>query len=171
MTTTGRQERIQKWKHKLCGWYETDFGPSRIMPMEGLRGLAIALVFLCHFQIVILSPLSESFHSRFFLVMAQIGGTGVDLFFVLSGMLIYRAALKPGMKYGKFLLRRVERIFPTFVAVLALYIPGAPVHAFWRTLSRCRLLGAVSLYRGKLVLAPRHHQSSRNHFRGMVIEL
>lgn len=122
MTTTGRQERIQKWKHKLCGWYETDFGPSRIMPMEGLRGLAIALVFLCHFQIVILSPLSESFHSRFFLVMAQIGGTGVDLFFVLSGMLIYRAALKPGMKYGKFLLRRVERIFPTFVAVLALYI-------------------------------------------------
>lgn len=122
MTTTGRQERIQKWKHKLCGWYETDFGPSRIIPMEGLRGLAIALVFLCHFQMVILSPLSESFHSRFFLVMAQIGGTGVDLFFVLSGMLIYRAALKPGMKYGKFLLRRVERIFPTFVAVLALYI-------------------------------------------------
>ncbi len=123
MTTSGRQQKLlQKWKHKLGSWYETDFGPSRIMPMEGLRGLAIALVFLCHIQIVLLSPLSESFHSRFFLVMAQIGGTGVDLFFVLSGMLIYRAALKPGMKYGKFLLRRVERIFPTFVAVLALYI-------------------------------------------------
>lgn len=123
MTTTGGQQSIlQRCKHKLCGWYETDFGPSRIMPMEGLRGLAIALVFLCHFQIVILSPLSASFHSRLYLVMAQIGGTGVDLFFVLSGMLIYRAAMKPSMKYGKFLLRRVERIFPTFVAVLALYI-------------------------------------------------
>ena len=113
---------LQKWNNKLGSWYETDFGPSRIMPMEGLRGLAIALVFVCHFQIVILSPLSESFHSRFFLVMAQLGGTGVDLFFVLSGMLIYRATLKPGMRYGKFLFRRVERIFPTFVAVLALYI-------------------------------------------------
>ncbi len=123
MTSSDQQPRIfQNWKHRLGSWYETDFGPSRILPMEGLRGFAIALVFLCHFQIVILSPLSESFHARFFLVMAQIGGTGVDLFFVLSGMLIYRAALKPGMKYGKFLLRRVERIFPTFVAVLALYI-------------------------------------------------
>ena len=123
MTTSGRQlTNLQKWKDKLGSWYETDFGPSRIMPMEGLRGLAIALVFVCHFQMVILSPLNGSFHSRFFLVMAQIGGTGVDLFFVLSGMLIYRATLKPGMKYGKFLFRRVERIFPTFVAVLALYI-------------------------------------------------
>ena len=137
MTTAGRQWTIlHKWKDRLGRWYETDFGPSRIMPMEGLRGLAIALVFLCHFQIVIMSRLSESFHSRFFLVMAQIGGTGVDLFFVLSGMLIYRAALKPGMKYGKFLRRRVERIFPTFIAVLALYIvvlefthSGAHYHA------------------------------------------
>ena len=104
--------------------------------MEGLRGLAIALVFVCHFQMVILSPLSQSFGSRFYLVMAQIGGTGVDLFFVLSGMLIYRAALKPNMKYGKFLVRRVQRIFPTFVVVLALYIvvlevthKGAHYHA------------------------------------------
>jgi exopolysaccharide production protein ExoZ len=123
VTTAGRhQSLLQKWKHKLASWYETDFGPSRIMPMEGLRGLAIALVFLCHFQIIILSRLTESFNSRFFLVVAQIGGTGVDLFFVLSGMLIYRAALKPGMRYSKFLFRRVERIFPTFVVVLALYI-------------------------------------------------
>ncbi len=137
MTTSAQQKTIlQKWKHKLGNWYETDLGPSRILPMEGLRGLAIGLVFLCHFQIVILSRLSESFNSRFLLVMAQIGGTGVDLFFVLSGMLIYRAALKPGLKYGKFLRRRVVRIFPTFVAVLALYLvvlevthSGAHYHA------------------------------------------
>jgi peptidoglycan/LPS O-acetylase OafA/YrhL len=137
VTTSGRAPGIlQKWRHKLGGWYETDLGPARILPMEGLRGLAIALVFVCHFQMVILSPLSDSFHSRFYLVMAQIGGTGVDLFFVLSGMLIYRAALKPNMKYGKFLVRRVQRIFPTFVAVLALYIvvlevthKGAHYHA------------------------------------------
>jgi len=137
--TSGRKI-LQKWKHKLGNWYETDLGPSRILPMEGLRGLAIGLVFLCHFQIVILSRLSESFNSRFFLVMAQIGGTGVDLFFVLSGMLIYRAALKPGLKYGKFLRRRVVRIFPTFVVVLALYVvvlevthSGAHYHVvgFW----------------------------------------
>lgn len=138
--TSSAPDRLQStsftWKDRLSNWYETDFGPSRILPMEGLRGLAIALVFICHFQIVILSPLSQSFHSRFYLVMAQLGGTGVDLFFVLSGMLIYRAALKPSMKYGKFLLRRVERIFPTFIVVLALYVlvlefthTGAHYHA------------------------------------------
>jgi exopolysaccharide production protein ExoZ len=128
VTTTARQRStLQKWKRTFSSWYETDLGPSRILPMEGLRGLAIGLVFLCHFQIVILSRLSESFNSRFLLVMAQIGGTGVDLFFVLSGMLIYRAALKPGLKYGKFLRRRVVRIFPTFIVVLAIYIVALEV--------------------------------------------
>ena len=57
--------------------------------MEGLRGLAILLVFLCHYKIVILDRLSPAFSSAFFETTVQIGGTGVDLFFLLSGMLIY----------------------------------------------------------------------------------
>jgi exopolysaccharide production protein ExoZ len=109
-------------KNTLQGWYETDSSAKRILPMEGLRGLAILLVFICHFQIVILERLANTFHSKFYLVVAQLGGTGVDLFFLLSGMLIYRAAMRPNLHYGKFLLRRIQRIYPTFIVVLALYI-------------------------------------------------
>jgi exopolysaccharide production protein ExoZ len=107
---------------KLHSWYETDPSEKRILSMEGLRGLAIALVFICHFQIVILERLAGSFHSKLFLTIAEIGGTGVDLFFLLSGMLIYRAAMKPNLHYGKFLLRRVQRIYPAFLVVLLLYV-------------------------------------------------
>jgi exopolysaccharide production protein ExoZ len=109
-------------KDTLQRWYETDSSEKRILSMEGLRGLAIALVFICHFQIVVLERLSSSFHSKFYLVIAQLGGTGVDLFFLLSGMLIYRAAMKPNLHYGRFLLRRVQRIYPTFIVVLILYM-------------------------------------------------
>jgi exopolysaccharide production protein ExoZ len=109
-------------KDRLQRWYETDSSEKRILSMEGLRGLAITLVFICHFQIVVLERLSSSFHSKFYLVVAQLGGTGVDLFFLLSGMLIYRAAMKPGLHYGRFLLRRVQRIYPTFIVVLILYM-------------------------------------------------
>jgi peptidoglycan/LPS O-acetylase OafA/YrhL len=108
--------------YKLEQWYESDHSPSRNLAMEGLRGLAILLVFLCHFQIVILTHLAPGFQSNLFKSGAEIGGTGVDLFFVLSGMLIYRAAMKPELHYGRFLLRRVQRIYPTFLAVLAFYL-------------------------------------------------
>ncbi len=108
--------------HKLHHWFESEESPHRILSMEGLRGLAILLVFLCHFQIVILGRLAATFHSRFFLTAAQIGGTGVDLFFILSGMLIYRAAMRPRLHYGQFMLRRVQRIYPTFFVVLLLYV-------------------------------------------------
>ena len=44
------------------------------------------------------------------------------MFFVLSGMLIYRAVMKPDLKFTKFLRRRVQRIYPTFLAVFAIYV-------------------------------------------------
>ena len=106
----------------LGGWYETGRGENRVLAMEGLRGLAILLVFFCHFQMVILSRVAEVYQSRMATMCAEIGGTGVDLFFLLSGMLIYRAAMRPGVRYSRFLLRRVQRIYPTFLAVLAFYL-------------------------------------------------
>jgi peptidoglycan/LPS O-acetylase OafA/YrhL len=91
--------------------------------LEGLRGLAILLVFLCHYDLIILARLPIGpVLDRLGRVVRDVGGTGVDLFFVLSGFLIYRAVLKPNMKYNSFLVRRAQRIYPTFLAVLAMYI-------------------------------------------------
>jgi exopolysaccharide production protein ExoZ len=106
---------------RLAAIYETDKSSKRVLAMEGLRGLAIVLVFLCHYKIVVLDRLSLRFDSIPFRTIEQIGGTGVDLFFLLSGILIYRAALRRGLHLGTFLARRVRRIYPTFLVAFAIY--------------------------------------------------
>jgi peptidoglycan/LPS O-acetylase OafA/YrhL len=91
--------------------------------MEGLRGLAVLLVFFVHFDAlfggyVVGHPLlARPTH-----FLGLIGNTGVDLFFVISGYLIYGALIRRGTGVVRFILRRVERIYPTFLAVFALYI-------------------------------------------------
>jgi exopolysaccharide production protein ExoZ len=51
-----------------------------------------------------------------------IGNFGVDLFFVLSGYLIYRAAIEGTCSYVNFMLRRIRRIYPTFLSVFLIYL-------------------------------------------------
>ncbi|SEC61037.1 acyltransferase family protein [Terriglobus roseus] len=109
-------------RRTLDGWYETGRGENRIAAMEGLRGLAIVLVFICHFQMVILSRLADVFQSRLAVTCAELGGTGVDLFFLLSGMLIYRASMRPRVHYGRFMMRRIQRVYPAFLAVFVFYL-------------------------------------------------
>ena len=95
--------------------------------MEGLRGLAILLVFLCHYYEIVWRtiPQPESL-VRLGLILMRFGGTGVDLFFVLSGYLIYGAVRKPNLKVKRYLRRRAERIYPTFLAVLLIYLVISP---------------------------------------------
>jgi exopolysaccharide production protein ExoZ len=108
---------------RLANLYEIDGSNRRYLPLEGMRGLAILLVFFCHFDIIVGQPLALSGIAAIVSkVIGEIGGAGVDLFFVLSGFLIYRSAIRPDLEFGSFLKRRAERIFPTFLAVFALYL-------------------------------------------------
>jgi exopolysaccharide production protein ExoZ len=95
----------------------------RLLAMEGLRGLAVSLVFLVHYASLVepwitqstqLLALSHALHS--------IGNTGVDLFFVLSGYLIYGTLIAREKPFGSFMARRIERIYPTFLVVFVLYL-------------------------------------------------
>ena len=75
--------------------------------LDGLRGVAIAIVFLVHLY----SPLFPG------------GGSGVMLFFVLSGFLITKLALEEadrtgGLSLSQFYVRRVFRIFPPLFVML-----------------------------------------------------
>ena len=47
---------------------------------------------------------------------------GVDLFFLLSGFLIFRIVAKPGFTYLTFIKNRIIRIYPAFLFSLAIYI-------------------------------------------------
>jgi len=84
--------------------------------MDGLRGIAVTLVFFVHY-----ASLAQG-TPGIGKALAQAGHHGVELFFVLSGYLIYAASVSPRLQLGKFLVRRARRIYPTFLAVFGVYL-------------------------------------------------
>ena len=96
---------------------------GHLIPLDGLRGLAILLVLLLHFTTDMEIPagtVAAGVRSAF-----QIGWIGVDLFFVLSGFLITGILVdnKGGGRYfSAFYARRALRILPVyFLAVFAAF--------------------------------------------------
>ncbi len=91
--------------------------------MEGLRGFAVLLVFFVHYH-ALFSDLAPSGSLTFKIshFLSNIGHSGVDLFFVLSGYLIYGTVISKRTDYARFMKRRVQRIYPTFLCVFAIYL-------------------------------------------------
>jgi exopolysaccharide production protein ExoZ len=109
-------------------WFQKTFEVSHashkaILPMEGIRGMAVFLVFLVHYVSVAQGWLVEGSASA---TAAQyvhsLGNIGVDLFFVLSGFLIYGMLIKAKRPLGQYAWRRIERIYPTFAVVFVMYL-------------------------------------------------
>jgi peptidoglycan/LPS O-acetylase OafA/YrhL len=103
---------------------------AHIPALDGIRGLAILLVMLHHQTIMGIGetiPIDDLFSH-----WMEIGWSGVDLFFVLSGFLITGILLdaKDSPRYFKnFYARRTLRIFPLYYAVVFLalvVIPNLP---------------------------------------------
>jgi peptidoglycan/LPS O-acetylase OafA/YrhL len=132
---------------------------ERLLPLDGLRTLAILFVVLLHVG------------------LWRGGGIGVDLFFVLSGFLITgilldaKAPAASWQAYAwPFYVRRALRIFPVAFAALTLafvvapafgILPAAPVREqiwFWTYLS--------NWYAGTRSLAVQHLQ----HFWSLAVE-
>src|SRR3984885_27503 len=105
----------------------------RIPELDGLRGLAIFLVLLCHYIYAWPYGTPHSWSSRIATLTEQ-GQTGVDLFFVLSGFLIGGILLNSRSSpsyYKTFYLRRFYRIIPLYygwILLVWLASPDAPLH-------------------------------------------
>jgi peptidoglycan/LPS O-acetylase OafA/YrhL len=106
------------------GWMQhSTYQAQRYMPaLDGLRGIAVALVITCHL------------HERMWNFLS--GSVGVTIFFVLSGYLITRLALQEETNTGRlnvaaFYIRRTFRIFPLYYLILAVYAMLILRFQFW----------------------------------------
>lgn len=96
---------------------------ARILQLDGLRGMAILLVLLYHY-VSLVPPAPRGSIAHYLQAAFQMGWTGVDLFFVLSGFLIGGILLdaKDSTRYFKtFYLRRICRIFPIYYVWIGIY--------------------------------------------------
>lgn len=95
----------------------TERKTERLHGLDHLRTIAILLVMVFHYGRGIPAYLEP---------IKQIGWTGVDLFFVLSGYLIGFQLLKEykntnQINFGQFYIKRFFRIIPAYLAVLIMY--------------------------------------------------
>lgn len=91
--------------------------------MEGLRGFAVLLVFCVHYVSLVKPWIARDADLLTFAnALGTLGNSGVDLFFVLSGYLIYGSLMTRHQPFLPFLGRRIQRIYPVFGATFALYV-------------------------------------------------
>ncbi len=102
---------------------------QNVRPMEGLRGFAVFLVFLVHY-VTLISPgvKTESGLGHFLGQVHSVGNAGVDLFFVLSGYLIYGSLIGRPQGFLQFMWRRIVRIYPAFCVVFVIYLLLSLLH-------------------------------------------
>jgi peptidoglycan/LPS O-acetylase OafA/YrhL len=92
---------------------------KRLDCLDGLRGLLAAYVLLDH--LVPFAPLPVWVQR-----LTSHGGAAVDLFFVLSGMVIASALDHTNGRADVFLAARAARLFPVFVPVFAVAVAIQP---------------------------------------------
>jgi len=98
--------------------------------LDGIRGLAIVLVVICHFHdFYLVEMIPQARWETLWLQLADFTWVGVDLFFALSGFLITGILLRTRTQEGyfkNFYMRRFFRIFPLYYGFLFLYFKVAP---------------------------------------------
>ncbi len=89
-------------------------GGGKISDLQVLRGISILLVLACHFGVpkTLLAMLPVEIHAPFFL--------GVEVFFILSGYVVFHTLVRDGFHAGRFFTRRVFRLYPAILAFIAI---------------------------------------------------
>ncbi|HEX4020868.1 MAG TPA: acyltransferase [Acidobacteriaceae bacterium] len=109
-------------------------GPSKHLPaLDGVRGLAILMVLVDH--LMLFNNRSGNRWMDSLSSVRGLGGTGVDLFFVLSGFLITGIlydTVQDAHYFRNFYMRRFLRIFPLYYGFLFVLLILTPIlHVTW----------------------------------------
>ncbi len=116
----------------LTRLYEVPGRRNRFESMEGLRAYAAFLIFLVHYfyfyvwmvwrtnlnslRLDTIPDLETAIY--YFLFRSHYG---VDIFFLLSGFLVFRMMQRPNFRYDSFLRSRISRIYPALLFTTAIY--------------------------------------------------
>jgi peptidoglycan/LPS O-acetylase OafA/YrhL len=103
-------------------------GQPRLHQLDGLRAIAVLLVMIHHCGAASLAgSLAEHGHRYLAELIKTFTASGVELFFVLSGAVMLRPYLRHARQFRRlnYLERRVERLWPPFVA--AWVVSGAVI--------------------------------------------
>ncbi len=102
--------------------YETDSGHSRIVPMEGLRGWAVLLVFFVHSHTALSGFLSSTSPCRRLPLSRHNWQRGRGSVFCDQWIPHLWRGSATSIPICTLLLRRVQRIYPAFLAVISIYL-------------------------------------------------
>ncbi|MET1076651.1 MAG: acyltransferase [Pseudomonas sp.] len=97
-----------------------------LISLQALRAVAAWTVVMHHVMQIFFDFKGEGFWGRLFI---EKGAVGVDLFFVISGVVIYLSTRKTDVSAGSFLANRVMRIVPAYwfyTVLTALLLVQAP---------------------------------------------
>jgi exopolysaccharide production protein ExoZ len=120
--------------------------------MQMLRGLACILVILLH----VTGTFYETYHYYFLGNIFKFGGSGVDIFFVLSGFIITysnKQYIGKAAGIGKFLQKRIIRIFPIYWIIISFFLAlQLLLPSFYRTHFQLNFANLLNTY----LLLPNH---------------
>jgi peptidoglycan/LPS O-acetylase OafA/YrhL len=117
--------------HSVGDQFEPINFKTRFPALDGIRALAVTMVFALHFGAGSHGPILRAIKA-----ISRHGGMGVDLFFVLSGFLITGILYDTRADshyFSRFFGRRSIRIFPVFYFALALLLALTPLLGYqWK---------------------------------------
>lgn len=115
--------------------FVVDKSSERLSAMEGLRAYAALIVYVLHligsfmasrldinFAQITVVELAESNLNLVPAYWLWSSHYGVDLFFLLSGYLIWGMIKKEGFEYSRFIFHRFLRIYPTLIISTIIYV-------------------------------------------------
>ena len=114
---------VQVWQSFLNGYHDRSRNVTRVPQVDSLRGIAALLIFYVHYHTLMrhwLTP--ESASATLAEILEGIAHSGTDLFFTLSGYLIYGSLMARDRPVWRYIARRFGRIYPTFLFVVGGYL-------------------------------------------------
>lgn len=114
---------MQVWQSFRRSYLGKSAGARRVPQVDSLRGIAALLIFFVHYHALMGHWLvSGSVSAKLAGALESIAHCGTDLFFTLSGYLIYASLMTRDRPVGRYILRRFGRIYPTFLFVVGAYL-------------------------------------------------